>query len=210
MVHLWHDIIPGIKVPTKIHVVVEVPMGSKCKYELGKTVGVIRVDRVLATAVRFPQNYGFVPQTLAEDDDPLDALVLSQIAFEPGTYVRARPIGVIHMIDENKVDDKLICVPYGDPKYEGYNDFKSLPKNVLAEIEEFFKIYKRLEGKKVKVKKTGGKLKAHNILKRSIQRYADHFLGGKPVKPKAKKAMAGKAATGKPKKRTAKKRKRKS
>ena len=137
MVHLWHDIIPGVKVPTKIHVVIEVPMGSKCKYEIGKTTGAIRVDRVLATAVRFPQNYGFVPQTLAEDGDPIDALVLSQIAFEPGTYIRVKPIGVIHMIDNRKVDDKLVCVPYGDPKYKNYNDLKSLPKNVMEEIEEF-------------------------------------------------------------------------
>ncbi|MBW3017729.1 inorganic diphosphatase, partial [Candidatus Woesearchaeota archaeon] len=94
------------KVPSKINIVIEIPMGSKCKYELSRTTGSIRVDRILATAMTYPQNYGFVPQTLCEDGDPLDALLLSQVPIFPGTFIKARPIGIVHMIDQKQKDDK--------------------------------------------------------------------------------------------------------
>lgn len=131
MSHLWHSIPSGANPPRDINVIIEIPSGSKCKYELDKIAGIIRVDRIIASAVYYPGNYGFIPQTLAEDNDPLDALVLSQISFHPGIIVRSRPIGVMRMIDSGEPDDKILCVPLRDPLYQEIETTQELPANML-------------------------------------------------------------------------------
>jgi inorganic pyrophosphatase len=149
MAHFWHGIQTGINPPHDLNVLIEIPSGSKCKYELDKIAGIIRVDRIIASAVYYPGNYGFIPQTLAEDGDPLDALVLSQISFFPGVVVRSRPIGVMRMTDAGEPDDKILCVPLRDPHYQQIKTATQLPVNMLEEIQEFFRVYKNLEEKQV-------------------------------------------------------------
>ena len=175
MTHLWHDIKPGQRIPTKINVIVEIPKGSKCKYELEKKLGIIKVDRILATSVSYPANYGFIPQTLAQDGDPLDALVLSQTSIYPGTLVEVRPIGMMKMMDGGKIDNKIICVPTKDPKYSQLKNEKQLFKSKREEIEEFFRVYKALERKKVIVKGITTKTQAEKIIKQAVERYKKEF-----------------------------------
>ncbi len=176
MSHLWHGISTGANPPRDINVIIEIPSGSKCKYELDKTAGIIRVDRIIASAVYYPGNYGFIPQTLAEDNDPLDALVLSQISFHPGILVRSRPIGVMRMTDSGEPDDKILCVPLRDPLYEEISSAKELAKNMLNEIMEFFRVYKNLEEKKVVIEGVESLEVAVEIINTAIKGYKDRYL----------------------------------
>jgi inorganic pyrophosphatase len=171
MIHLWHDIPLGKAAPKQVHAVIEIPMGSRCKYELDKHTGIIKVDRIIASAVYYPGNYGFLPQTLGADGDPLDVLVVSQIAFHPGIFLETVPIGGVHMIDGHDVDDKIICVPSNDPKFREITELHQLPKNTRAEIEEFFRVYKNLEGKKVHIKGSFGRAVAYTIITKAIAQY---------------------------------------
>ncbi len=176
MAHLWHGISTGANPPEDINVIIEIPSGSKCKYELDKISGIIRVDRIIASAVYYPGNYGFIPQTLAEDGDPLDALVLSQISFHPGVIVRSRPVGVMRMTDSGEPDDKILCVPLRDPHYSQIKTDKDLPRNLLDEIEEFFRVYKNLEEKKVITEGFEPMDLAVQIINQSIIDYKKKYL----------------------------------
>ncbi|KAL0287403.1 UNVERIFIED_CONTAM: Soluble inorganic pyrophosphatase 1 [Sesamum calycinum] len=149
--HPWHDIEIGSEAPHIVNCVVEITKGSKVKYELDKKTGMIKVDRVLYSSVVYPHNYGFIPRTLCEDNDPLDILVLMQEPVLPGSVLRAKPIGLMPMIDQGEKDDKLIAVCADDPEYRHYTDFKQLPPHRLAEIRRFFEDYKKNENKEVAV-----------------------------------------------------------
>ena len=151
MTHAWHDISPGDKVPLEFYSVIEIPFGSSVKYELDKPSGLIKLDRVLYSAVYYPANYGFIPQTLAEDDDPLDVLVLCQEAVVPLTLIHARAIGLMTMIDSGKPDHKIISVATQDPEYNLYKEAGEMPEHRLAMLRRFFLDYKQLEGKSVEV-----------------------------------------------------------
>src|SRR5260221_2711882 len=132
MTHPWHDITPGEHLPSDFTTVIEIPMGSSVKYELDKKTGLVRLDRVLYSAVYYPANYGFIPQTLAEDDDPLDVLVLCQEPVAPLTLVNARAIGLMTMVDTGKRDHKILAVAVDDPEYQRVQDFRELPLHRLT------------------------------------------------------------------------------
>lgn len=149
--HAWHDVTPGEGLPAEFTAVIEIPMGSSVKYELDKETGMLRVDRILYSAVYYPANYGFIPQTLAEDDDPLDVLVLCQEAVAPLTLVHARAIGLMTMIDSGKRDHKILAVASHDPEYNGFREANQLPVHRLNMLRRFFQDYKMLEGKAVEV-----------------------------------------------------------
>ncbi len=177
MAHLWHGIPTGANPPEDINVVIEIPSGSKCKYELDKIAGIIRVDRIIASAVYYPGNYGFIPQTFADDNDPLDALVLSQIDFHPAVVVRSRPIGVMRMLDNDEPDDKILCVPIRDPHYLQIKTVDDLPSHMLDEIQEFFRVYKNLEEKQVVIQGVESLEPAIEIIRKSIANYKEKYLG---------------------------------
>ena len=151
MTHAWHDVIPGQNLPLEFTTVIEIPKGSSVKYELDKKTGLLRLDRILYSAVYYPANYGFIPQTLAEDDDPLDVLVLCQEAVHPLTLVKARAIGLMTMIDSGKKDHKILSVAVDDPEYAEFRDATELPVHRLTMLKRFFQDYKTLEGKQVEV-----------------------------------------------------------
>jgi inorganic pyrophosphatase len=150
--HPWHDLSPGENVPQEFHAVIEIPLGSSVKYELDKGSGIIKMDRVLYSAVYYPANYGFIPQSLAEDHDPLDVLVLCQVPVVPLTIMDARTIGLMAMIDSGTKDHKIIAVATADPEYSEYHEASELPPHKLAMIRRFFQDYKNLEGKVVGTK----------------------------------------------------------
>src|SRR5580658_3342324 len=138
MNHPWHDLTPGEKIPREFQAVIEIPLGSSVKYELDKPSGLIKMDRVLYSAVYYPANYGFIPQTLAEDDDPLDVLVLSQVSVAPLTLMHARAIGLMTMIDTGKKDHKIIAVATQDPEFNSYNEAAEMPEHRLNMLRRFF------------------------------------------------------------------------
>jgi inorganic pyrophosphatase len=171
MAHLWHGIPAGIDPPEDVNVIIEIPSGSKCKYELDKISGSIRVDRIIASAVYYPGNYGFIPQTVAEDQDPLDALVLSQVSFHPGVTVGVRPIGLMRMTDDGEPDDKVLCVPIRDPRFEDVYAIEDLAASVVQEIQEFFRVYKNLEEKEVVLKGVDSREEALSLIRRAMEAY---------------------------------------
>jgi len=171
MAHLWHGIPAGTNPPEDINVVIEIPSGSKCKYELEKISGTIYVDRIIASAVYYPGNYGFIPQTMAEDGDPLDALVLSQVSFHPGITVRVRPIGLMRMTDDGEPDDKVLCVPLNDPRFQEVHAIEDLPTSVIQEIEEFFRVYKNLEEQQIVIKGVDTREHALSLILAAIEAY---------------------------------------
>jgi len=150
---------------------VEIPMGSSIKYELDKKTGLLRVDRVLYSAVYYPANYGFIPQTYAEDDDPLDVLLWTTIPLFTGCLVEARVVGVFHLIDKGRNDEKIIAVPVSDPYTEPYRELQDLPPHALLEIEHFFQVYKNLEGASTETRGFEGAAKAKQMISAGIERY---------------------------------------
>ena len=145
--NIWHDIKPERIQEEDFMAVIEIPKGSKNKYELDKETGVLMLDRILHTSTHYPANYGFIPRTYGDDRDPLDVLVLCSEPIAPMTLVRCYPIGVIRMLDQGRLDDKIICIPFSDPTYNEYSDINELPKHVFEEMSHFFQVYKALEGK---------------------------------------------------------------
>ncbi len=171
MSNIWHDVdIDRIKTDDFL-VVIEISKGSKNKYELDKDTGVLILDRVLHTSTHYPANYGFIPRTFADDDDPLDALVLCSEPIVPMTIVRCYPIGAMKMIDNGSNDEKIIAIPYGDPAYNSYKDISELPKHIFDEIAHFFTVYKNLEHKETAVDEFVGAGSVKGIIEDSISRY---------------------------------------
>lgn len=171
MFHPWHDVSPGDKLPREFDAIIEIPSGSSVKYELDKNSGLIKMDRVLYSAVYYPANYGFIPQTLAEDDDPLDVLVLCQQAVVPLTIIHARPIGLMTMIDQGKKDHKIIAVATGDPEFDSYREGDELPPHRLLMLRRFFLDYKQLEEKEVEVNEIQPAGEAYPVIKAASERY---------------------------------------
>jgi len=151
MTHAWHDVNPGGDIPLEFTSVIEIPKGASVKYELDKKTGLLKVDRILYSAVFYPANYGFIPQTHAQDDDPLDVLVMCQEPVYPLTLVEARAIGLMTMIDGGKKDHKILAVATHDPEYSDVLEFSDLPTHRLNMVRRFFQDYKLLEGKTVAV-----------------------------------------------------------
>lgn len=178
MIHPWHDVTPGEHLPGTFNVIVEIPTGGNVKYELDKRTGLLRMDRVLYSAVYYPANYGFIPQTLAEDDDPIDVLVLCQEALAPLTLVTARAIGLMTMIDSGKKDHKILAVAVGDPEFNSFQDARELPSHRLMMLRRFFQDYKYLEGKSVEVDEIEPASAAHPVIEDALQRYSQNRRKG--------------------------------
>ena len=173
--NIWHDISPDRIRAENFIAVIEISKGSKNKYELDKDTGLLSLDRVLYTSTHYPANYGFIPGTYAEDNDPLDVLLLCSESILPMTLVRAYPIGVISMIDNGNADEKIIAVPFDDPSYRSYTDFSQLPPHVLNEMMHFFTVYKELEGKQTAVNEMKNAQEAKRIIQAAINTYKNHF-----------------------------------
>ncbi|KAJ8493418.1 hypothetical protein OPV22_015139 [Ensete ventricosum] len=174
--HPWHDLEIGPGAPAVFNVVVEITKGSKVKYELDKKTGLIKVDRVLYSSVVYPHNYGFIPRTLCEDNDPIDVLVLMQEPVLPGCFLRARAIGLMPMIDQGEKDDKIIAVCADDPEYRHFNDLNELSPHRLAEIRRFFEDYKKNENKEVAVNEFLPASTAREAIQHSMDLYAQYIL----------------------------------
>ena len=179
--HPWHDVDLGDKFPHVIPVVIEVPKGSKVKYELDKKSGLINVDRILFSSVVYPANYGFIPRTYCGDHDPLDVLVLGQEPIFPLSIMMVKPIGVMKMIDQGEEDDKVIAVHAHDPEYNHYESIKQLPPHRLKEVRRFFEDYKVLEQKAVVVEDFFDRDRAFEIINESIALYKKTFPNGGKV-----------------------------
>lgn len=169
--HPWHDVELGDFSSGIISAIIEVPKGSKVKYELDKKSGLIRVDRTLFSSVHYPANYGFIPRTYCADQDPLDVLVLGQEPVFPLSIMNAKPIGVMKMTDQDEADDKIIAVHANDPEYSHYQSIQELPPHRLIEVRRFFEDYKVLENKAVVVESFLGPADAVQIVTAAIQLY---------------------------------------
>ncbi len=175
MANIWHDISPKRISPEKFFAVIEIPKGCKNKYEMDKETGLLKLDRVLYTSTHYPANYGFIPRTYADDKDPLDVLVICQEKIVPMTLVECYPIGVMTMIDDDSLDEKIIAIPVNDPAYTDYTDIKQLPAHIFEEIMHFFRVYKSLESKETTVDKVMGPEDAKKIIKKCIDLYKDTY-----------------------------------
>ncbi len=185
--HPWHDISPGEEAPKIVNAIIEIPRDSQLKYELDKESGILKLDRFLYSAVYYPGDYGFIPQTLWEDGDPMDIIILTNKPVYPLTLVRARVIGVIRMIDDEELDDKIIGVYESDPRYSEYNNLRDIPRHVIAELKHFFETYKelQLQGEKVSVPEILGREHAWKDIKISAEKYKKNrksLLGGRRSK----------------------------
>ena len=173
--NIWHDIDPSQISKNDFVAVIEIPKGSKCKYELDKYTGILKLDRVLYTSTHYPANYGFIPRTYADDGDPLDVLVLCSEPVYPLTLIRVYPIGVMRMLDDGKMDDKIIAVPFSDPTYLGITSIDELPPHIFDEIMHFFSVYKQLENKQTAVKTLLDRAEAEEIVRETIEAYKERF-----------------------------------
>ena len=175
MSNIWHDISPKRINTDDFVCVIEISKGSKKKYELDKETGYIILDRILYTSTHYPANYGFIPRTLGDDDDPLDVLLICAESIEPMSLVRAYPIGVISMIDNGRNDEKIVAIPFNDPNYNNYKDIAELPKHIFDEMKHFFQVYKNLENKETAVNEVSGREAAKEIINAAINNYIENF-----------------------------------
>ena len=173
--NIWHDIKEERIKPDDFMAVIEITKNGRNKYELDKETGMLRLDRVLYTATHYPANYGFIPRTYADDNDPLDVLVLCQENIDPMTLVECYPIGVITMIDSEQNDEKIIAVAKKDPFLNVYKDISEVPNHISSEIMHFFEVYKQLENKQTVVEKVLGRKEAEEIIRKSIDNYNKKF-----------------------------------
>src|SRR6202007_2074109 len=172
--HAWHDVSPGKDVPRDFQAVIEIPLGSNVKYELDKHTGLLKVDRIIQYEVFYPANYGFIPQTYAEDNDPLDVLVLCQEPIQPLSLIKARAIGLMTMVDSGASDDKVIAVATNDPEYSDYTEARDLPPHRLLVLRRFFQDYKQLEGKEVQGEEIRPAYAALAVIEKSLASYQQH------------------------------------
>lgn len=175
MSNIWHDISPKRISPEDFICVVEIPKGSKKKYELDKETGLIILDRILYTSTCYPANYGFIPRTYGDDGDPLDVLIICSEPIETMSLVRAYPIGVISMIDNGRNDEKIIAIPFTDPNYNQYTDIDQLPRHIFDEMQHFFSVYKSLENKETAVDEVADRDTAVRVIREAIERYKRDF-----------------------------------
>ncbi len=175
--NLWHDIPLGDNAPNEIHTIIEIPRGSSNKYELDKKTGLIKLDRANYSSASYPFDYGFAPQTLWDDGDPLDVLVVSTFSLYPGVLVTVRPVGVIKMIDNGESDDKIIAVPVNDKRWEHVQDITDLNQHSLKEYQHFFETYKLLKGKlaPVTIERINGKADAIASIEKAVHTYKKKF-----------------------------------
>lgn len=175
MSNIWHNISPKRINADDFICVIEISKGSKKKYELDKETGYLILDRILHTSTHYPANYGFIPRTYGDDNDPLDVLLLCSETIEPMTLVRAYPIGVISMIDNGRNDEKIIAIPFNDPYYNIYKDIDELPNHVFDEMKHFFAVYKNLENKETAVNEVSDYKASLEIINNAIDNYIDKF-----------------------------------
>jgi inorganic pyrophosphatase len=167
----WHSVPSGKDVPKIVNSIIEIPKGSKGKYELDKASGLLRLDRVLYSSVHYPANYGFIPQTYCDDRDPLDILVICSIDVDPLSIIEAKAIGVMHMIDDEEQDDKIIAVANNDMAVNYINDISDLPPHTVVELRRFFEDYKKLEHKQVVVEQFLGRDYTYKIINDAVELY---------------------------------------
>jgi len=173
--NLWRELRPGPRVPDTMYAIIEIPKGSRNKYELHKDSGLIVLDRVLFSSLHYPGDYGLIPRTFYDDGDPLDILLMTNEPTFPGCIIQARPIGIFRMLDRGLHDDKILAVPATDPLFGEYNDLKDVPPHFLQEVAHFFEVYKDLEGMRTKPIGWEGAEAAKSEIMRSIKLYDDRF-----------------------------------
>ena len=178
--NIWHDIDPELIRPDSFTAVIEIPAGSKKKYELDKRTGLLRLDRILYTSTHYPANYGFIPRTYADDGYPLDVLVLCSETLDPSIMVQCYPVGVVRMVDGGQCDDKIIAVVEHDPTWNFYQDYDDLPPHIGNEFAHFFEVYKQLEGRRTAISEVYGRRSAEQIISECMERYLVHFCGKRP------------------------------
>ena len=175
MSNIWHDISPSRITAEDFIAVIEIEKGSKKKYELDKETGSLILDRILYTSTHYPANYGLSPRTYADDNDPLDVLVLCSEVIQPLSLVRCYPIGVITMLDQGKLDEKIIAIPFKDPTYNSYHDVSELPSHIFTEMSHFFTVYKNLEQKETMVDEVRGAEDAKKVIQKCLDQYIEKF-----------------------------------
>lgn len=175
VVHPWHGVTYGAQAPRVVNAIIEIPQGSRCKYEIDKASGLLKLDRVIYSSFYYPCNYGFIPKTYGDDKDPLDILVITSLPVVPLTLMEAKVIGVMQMVDGGDADDKIIAVAANDPGVNHYNNIEELPKHFFEELRHFFEEYKKLENKTVSVEEFGDKSAALKIVEAAIELYKKNF-----------------------------------
>ena len=167
----WHSVSPGKKIPELVNTIIEIPKGSKGKYELDKESGLLKLDRVLYSSVHYPANYGFIPRTYCDDQDPLDILVICSIDVDPLCIIESKVIGVMRMVDDDEEDDKIIAVAQNDMAVNYINNISELPPHTIVELRRFFEDYKKLEHKHVVVEEFLNREEAYRIINQAVELY---------------------------------------
>ena len=173
--NIWHDIDSRRVTPEKFTAVIEISKGKKNKYELDKETGLLKLDRVLYTSMHYPANYGFIPKTYAEDNDPLDVLVLCSESILPMPIVECYPVGILYMVDRNEKDEKIIAIPVTEPTLSTHKDITDLPVHIFNEMKHFFEVYKILEEKSTIIEKIGGAEEAKTCITKCMKLYEEKF-----------------------------------